>query len=218
MLRCKVKGSDASEVDLTEVCPKLESSILEDITVRTCFVTTLARARQLIESRTNEAGPAPPTPPPAINYPLSGSRNLILEGSVREECAEILFEIDNDMISLASMVLDAILQCPIDCRVPLAENIVFVGGTSMIPGLKARLISEIKDLQNHPKYMSKIQLKTVKVHRPPAKANYVTWLGGKFVVLQLFGWSVKFSLFFRSDFGGNWSHFDTQLPTRHLFN
>jgi actin-related protein 10 len=127
MLRCKVKGSDASEVDLTEVCPKLESSILEDITVRTCFVTTLVRARQLIESRTNEAGPAPTTPPLAINYPLSSSRNLILEGSVRDECTEILFEIDNDMISLASMVLDAILQCPINCRVPLEEVHRFCG-------------------------------------------------------------------------------------------
>jgi len=62
MLRCKVKGSDASEVDLTEVCPKLESATLEDITVRTCFVTTLARARQLIEFRTNEAGPGRPHP------------------------------------------------------------------------------------------------------------------------------------------------------------
>lgn len=178
MLRSKVKGVDAQEVPLNEVSAKLDSSFLEDITVRTCFVTTLARSRQLIEAQTNEDGPAPPSPPPAINYWMSGDLNLVLDGSIREQAAEILFETDNDLISLASMVLDVILQCPIDCRVPLVENLVFVGGTAMLPGLKARLIAEVRNLQQHPKYSSKIHIKHFKVHRPPAKANYVAWLGG----------------------------------------
>ena len=109
---------------------------------------------------------------------MSGDLNLVLDGSIREQAAEILFETDNDLISLASMVLDVILQCPIDCRVPLVENLVFVGGTAMLPGLKARLIAEVRNLQQHPKYSSKIHIKHFKVHRPPAKANYVAWLGG----------------------------------------
>ena len=176
MLRCKVKEKD-SLVDLSQVADKLEPAVLEDITVRTCFVTTLARARQLIEARTNEAGPAPPVPPPAISYPLSGDRNLVLEGSVREEAAEILFETDNDMSSLATMILDSILMCPIDCRVPLSENVLFIGGGCMLDGFKSRLVAEVKQLQQHVKYNQKINLKTIKVHRPPGKANYIAWLG-----------------------------------------
>ena len=49
----------------------------------------------------------------------------------------------------------------------------------MIPGLKSRLIDEIKFLQQNVKYSNRIALKTLKVHRPPAKANYASWLGGK---------------------------------------
>lgn len=177
MLRSKVHGSDGRKVDLEEVMTKVPAQVLEDIVVRTCFVTTLNRARQLVEARTNEAGPSPPVPPPAISYPLSGNDNLSLEGSVREEAAEILFEKDDDLVSLASMVLDSILASPIDCRVPLAENLVFIGGGSMIPGMKSRLVAEVKDLQQHPKYSSRIALKSIKVHRPPGKANYLAWLG-----------------------------------------
>jgi actin-related protein 10 len=50
----------------------------------------------------------------------------------------------------------------------------------MMPGLKARLMEEVKDLQLHPKYASRIALKVLKVHRPPAKSNYAAWLGGMF--------------------------------------
>lgn len=109
MLRAKIQGSDGRLVDLVDVMRKLPAQVLEDIVVRTCFVTTLARARQLVEARTNEAGPSPPVPPPTISYPLSGNDNLTLDGSIREEAAEVLFEKDDDLVSLASMVLDSIL-------------------------------------------------------------------------------------------------------------
>ena len=57
----------------------------------------------------------------------------------------------------------------------------------MMTGLKSRLIEEVKLLQQHPKYSSQICIKALKVHRPPAKANYVAWLGGdvsKFISLS----------------------------------
>lgn len=60
----------------------------------------------------------------------------------------------------------------------------------MIPGMKSRLVAEVKDLQQHPKYNSRIALKTIKVHRPPGKANFLAWLGG-----NLHG-NVKFIIFF----------------------
>ena len=109
LLRSKVQICDGRKLDLVEVMPKVPVKVLEDITVRTCFVTPLSRARQLVDARTKEAGPSPPVPPPAITYLLSGNSNLILEGSFREEAAEVLFETDNEMVSLASMILDAIL-------------------------------------------------------------------------------------------------------------
>ena len=117
MLCSKVQGSDGQQRELVEVIPKLPADVLEDITVRSCFVTTLPRARQLAAAKTNGNDGdqiQPPTPPPTILYPLSGNKNLILEGSIREETAEILFETDNEITSLASMVLDSILLVSAD--------------------------------------------------------------------------------------------------------
>ena len=54
----------------------------------------------------------------------------------------------------------------------------------MLQGIKSRILAEVKDLQQHPKYSSRIALKTLKVHRPPAKSNYVAWLGGMFSKLN----------------------------------
>ncbi len=57
-----------------------------------------------------------------------------------------MFERLGDGVSIATMVLDSILACPIDTRRVLAANLVVVGGTSMTLGFKARLVEEIKHL------------------------------------------------------------------------
>ncbi|XP_069684349.1 actin-related protein 10 [Periplaneta americana] len=143
-------------------------STIEDIKVRTCFVTKLDRATKLDEV----------DPPPDVLYREGGSDTFTVPGKVREAAYEVLFEQDNDQISVATMILDAIVKCPIDMRKPLAENILVIGGTAMTPGFKARLLEELKHLLKDPKYASKLALKTFKFHKPPAKENYVAWLGG----------------------------------------
>ena len=113
MLNSKVKGSDGRLKDFAEaISSKLSQKVLEDITVRTCFVTPLSRAKMLVANKSNESDKEVEVPasPPTIIYPLSGNNNLVLEGSIREETAEVLFETDgNEMMSLASMILDAII-------------------------------------------------------------------------------------------------------------
>ena len=70
-------------------------------------------------------------------------------------------------------------QCPIDTRKQLAENLVVIGGTSMLPGFLHRLLAEIRYLVEKPKYKKTLATKTFRIHTPPAKANCVAWLGGK---------------------------------------
>lgn len=81
-------------VDITE-------KLVEDMKVRTCFVTTLERSGKL---GTAEA----PTPPPSVKYP--GVKNINIPGEVREKAFEALWERDNDNLSIPTMILDAILQ------------------------------------------------------------------------------------------------------------
>lgn len=49
----------------------------------------------------------------------------------------------------------------------------------MAVGLKARLQQELLDLLMTPQYIKKLALKRFCFHSPPAKENYVAWLGGK---------------------------------------
>lgn len=88
---------------LKDTSPNIDVSekLVEDIKVRTCFVTTLERSHKL---GTAEA----PNPPPAIKYP--GLKTINIPGEVREKAYEALWERDNDNLSIPTMILDALIQ------------------------------------------------------------------------------------------------------------
>ncbi|BET01405.1 Hypothetical protein NTJ_14221 [Nesidiocoris tenuis] len=148
----------------------LPESVIEDIKVRACFVTTRGRGEAIADGK-------PPPEPPVLEYLLEGNQMLLVPGWVRESSCEVIFERDNEEASLANLILDSIRKCPIDSRVTLAENIVLVGGTAMLPGFKARLMEELKFLMKT-SYENRLAFSTVKFHTPPAKENYTCWLGG----------------------------------------
>lgn len=77
------------------------------------------------------------------------------------------------------MVQIYLLQCPIDTRKELANNLIIIGGTAMLPGFKSRLLAEVKNLLKENRYSSRLAIQSLKVHNPPAKENNVAWLGGK---------------------------------------
>ena len=91
----------------------------------------------------------------------------------------------SDLLPHLSLSLCLCLQCPLDSRRPLAASLVVVGGTAQLPGLKARLLAEVVRQAALPPYSDSLRLDTFKVHRPPAKDNYLTWLGGMFIVSQM---------------------------------
>ncbi|GIY71106.1 actin-related protein 10 [Caerostris extrusa] len=178
-----IKTSSPNERSLAEVLSEpLKESVLEDIKVRTCFVTPRARGLilQAHEGRKRIKGTASPdpelevpTPPPDVDYPLDGEKILTIPGTLREWAAELLFEQDADSKSIATLILDSLLRCPIDTRKELANNVIIMGGTAMLPGFRHSLLTEIKMLLDDPRYSSRLPLKEIKIHNPPAKENYV---------------------------------------------
>lgn len=76
------------------------------------------------------------------------------------------------------MILDAILQVNADLRIKLAENILLIGGTCMIPGFKARLKEELYSQLKNQRYQ-KLKIEKFKFHTAPSKENYTAWLGGE---------------------------------------
>ncbi|KAH3856769.1 actin-related protein 10-like isoform X2 [Dreissena polymorpha] len=157
----------------------LTDEVIEDIKVRCCFTTKLERAEKIHAVNIKGEDPSNyPFPPPDVEYPLDGGSLLYVGGKVREHACEVMFEQDNELQSVATLILDAILQCPIDMRVILSENIVITGGTSMLPGFLHRVQVELQKLVREPRYTNVLAMKKFKFHVTPCKANYAAWLGG----------------------------------------
>lgn len=144
--------------------------------MRCCFVTPTRRAK-LFATNSKEIEPCP-----AVQYPLEGSGELTITGKVRETSFELMFEEDNDCQSLPSMILDSILKCSVDLRKSLAENILIMGGTAMMPGFKARLREELYDRLASDRYKNKLHIEKFMFLTPPAKDNYTAWLGGNIIL------------------------------------
>ncbi|XP_008538266.1 actin-related protein 10 isoform X2 [Equus asinus] len=165
--QCTVDTGAAKEQSLPSVLGSIPEGVLEDIKE---VITCILRLMMSVFQR--------PSPPPNVDYPLDGEKILHVLGSIRDSIVEILFEQDNEEKSVATLILDSLMQCPIDTRKQLAENLVVIGGTSMLPGFLHRLLAEIRYLVEKPKYKKALGTKTFRIHTPPAKANCVAWLGG----------------------------------------
>ncbi|KAG8449407.1 hypothetical protein GDO86_016161 [Hymenochirus boettgeri] len=177
--QCTANTGTAKDQSLPSVMSSVSEELVEDIKVRICFVSDLHRGLKIQASKFNLDGTAErPVPPPDVDYPLDGQKILHVKGSIRDSVAELLFEQDNEEKSVATLILDALVQCPIDTRKQLAENVVVIGGTAMLPGFLHRLMAEIHYLVEKPKYKETLATKTFKIHTPPAKPNCVAWLGG----------------------------------------
>uniref|UniRef100_A0A8D0HU06 Actin-related protein 10 n=1 Tax=Sphenodon punctatus TaxID=8508 RepID=A0A8D0HU06_SPHPU len=177
--QCTVDTGTAKGQSLPSVMGSVPEDIVEDIKVRTCFVSDLQRGLKIQAAKFNLDGSAErPTLPPDVDYPLDGEKILHVNGSIRDSVVEILFEQDNEEKSVATLILDSLIHCPIDTRKQLAENLVVIGGSAMLPGFLHRLMAEIRYLVDKPKYKEALATKTFRIHTSPAKLNSVAWLGG----------------------------------------
>lgn len=178
---------DGENVEIQQAT--IDESTLEDIIFRTCFVTTFERGSQLAQQKLMNKEEEESTtddgiqcvirrPPPSVRYPFGGNQFLQIPGSLRESVCEVLFEMYGEEHTLATLIIDSILKCPMDCRRRLAQNIVLIGGTSMIPGLKHRLYKEIEYLTTKSQRYKPVNFSNeFQFHQLPCKENYASWLG-----------------------------------------
>jgi actin-related protein len=98
--------------------------------------------------------------------------NSITIGDERFKSTELLFQpsfigVESEGIHLT--LNSAIRKCDVDIRSQMYNNIVLVGGTTLIPGLAERLDKEIRELV--PSTMN------VKIVATPER-EYAAWIGG----------------------------------------
>ncbi|KAI8034725.1 actin-related protein 10 [Drosophila gunungcola] len=154
----------------------LTESVLEDIKVRACFVTTMERAQAFAQG-----GEDQPTAAPGVDYIVSDNDAVIqVPGVLRETVYEIMFEDSNERDSLAHLILRSILDCTLDVRRALVESVFLVGGGSMVQGLLARLRQELQHLlAKDPFYAERFHGELqFKFFNAIGKQNFTAWLGG----------------------------------------
>lgn len=151
----------------------LTETVLEDIKVRTCFVTKLQRAQAYMNNN-------PPEAPPNVDYPIGDDAIISIPGKVRETAFEIFFEENNDRDSLPHLIIKAILRCSVDLRRTLTENIFVIGGSSIIMGMLPRLKEELQHLvATDMEYKDKFHGDIIfKFHKTIGRPNITGWLGG----------------------------------------
>eukprot|EP00058_Branchiostoma_floridae_P027718 XP_002613209.1 hypothetical protein BRAFLDRAFT_262678 [Branchiostoma floridae] len=167
-----VATEGGTELPLSSIVGTVKEEILEDIKVRTCFVCSMERSRKVQDAAMAQLGLIDPSQ--AGQSPVASTKDFVRQKSA----TEVLFEQDNELQSVATLILDAIIKSPIDTRKELAENLVVTGGTALLPGFLHRLMQELNSLRQSPKYSSKLAFGSFKIHNPPAQPNCVPWLGG----------------------------------------
>ena len=166
----------------TETADDLAENIIEDIKVRLCFVTSLERGRQIHQIHQDGSSVAGLSSflnksVPPVDYNFEGDTVLKIDGPTRESTCEVLFERDNDHLSIPSMILDSLIASPMDTRKELAKNIIMVGGTSMQRGFKSRIFQELKEIMKEEKYSEKLKVEEFRFHIPLGQENYACWVG-----------------------------------------
>lgn len=141
-----------------------EYRILREIKEQFCYLTLdPEKRRRLIEKN----------PEMERVYPLQSGEPLLV-GSECFLAPEVLFNptlIGRDDPPLHEAIHSTIQSCDIDMRQRLYSNIILVGGSSLIPGLKVRLHLEL--WRHVPEdYKNEIRIIT------PPEPQYIAWLGG----------------------------------------
>lgn len=141
---------------------------------------------------------------------MKGQVEIVIPGTLRETAYEALFPQDNDRLGLPFIILDAILNCPVDMRRTLAENIVLVGGTAMTLGLATRLQGELEALAKSDLYKERLFIGEFKFHAPPSKANSTCWMGGSIYggTEMILTKSLTKEAYARLNRVPDWSHFE----------
>jgi len=149
----------------------LDENLIENIKVKSCFVTTAERSADYLATKGVGFKFVPDC---SFSLP---NMDLNISGKVREFACEGLFVDYLDNRTVPHLIMEALMKSPVDLRLKLAHNIVLFGGTCMLPGFKHRLVDELNKLVESEPYRHKLAVREFKFHVAPAFDNSTAWLG-----------------------------------------
>ncbi|RLN79090.1 hypothetical protein BBJ28_00006956 [Nothophytophthora sp. Chile5] len=85
-----------------------------------------------------------------------------------------------DGASIVDGILAVLKKSPLDVRAAMLENLLFVGGTAMIPGLPQRVVAEVREALRHDNEFTSAatSVERVQLVQTYFPRNMLAWVGG----------------------------------------
>ncbi|KAI8801925.1 actin family [Cladochytrium replicatum] len=211
------KGASVGEDGLSLPIPEgyfdsQPKHFLDSLQARVCYIGSHPTQATLSTEFPSEKYPYKvyvSTAKPAV-VPVEQPMKLMVPGWVRERAGEVLFESDEDGNTLATSILECILQCPSDTRTELAQNILVIGGTAMFPGFHERLQKHIEQAQEENdryKKFRKLQSR-LRILRSVFTPNCAAWIGGSLLgAVKAGGPEITREQFLAGEQIPDWTHY-----------
>ncbi|KAI9347745.1 hypothetical protein BDR26DRAFT_1004848 [Obelidium mucronatum] len=196
---------------LLQILDSQPEQFWHNLVAQTVLVAQTASRMDMVETaQRNPLGPYaiydPQSKDVSVRVPYEGNTALLtIPGWVRERATEVWFEgagtIYSEDDSVVSLILDALVKCPVDIRTDIAAGLVVTGGGAMVPGVMGRIETDLKSVGGDSGFLlindgrtggkrsavhrfdevRRLVRDRVKVLRSVFGANLLAWVGGSLV-------------------------------------
>lgn len=107
----------------------------------------------------------PSTPAEASNDVNENGKRTLEDGNTNSD------ESSNDILGIADLIYSSMMESDVDIRAALAHNVILTGGTSLIPGVSDRIMSEMN------RRLPALKFRILSIGQTKER-QYHSWLGG----------------------------------------
>ncbi|OAF65697.1 Actin-like protein 4, partial [Intoshia linei] len=107
--------------------------------------------------------------PNGCSHDFTKERYRICEGLFNANCMEDIF--NSNALTTSNAILTSMSLCDVDIRPLLCNNIISVGGNSLIKGFNERLANELSQFKNN-------KIKLLSTNNIPSEKRFSSWVGG----------------------------------------
>lgn len=155
--------------------PQLKYSFPDALVIVSIISTKGILASISPRTASGEEGVSPPVVA-ACALPSSGEILQINVNDVQDAWSESL-DVNSDT-SIPYMILTSLLQCPIDLRKIIAQNLLLVGGGGcFIPGFQERILSELQHGVRTIGKFRRLHALEMKFCKVPFSPDLIPWIG-----------------------------------------